>query len=140
MKGRTTRERHQSVSGAAERGARHAMENVSQYVGHCRERIFPYESRTAHDGARLSRLRICRGAGGPWIFRIVRCMDDTTYRQLDRDPGSSKTMFMGHRRWLRNDDSWRKHKDLFAGETEPRRRPRTRRDEEIDELLKNWKD
>ena len=70
----------------------------------------------------------------------VRCMDDTTYRQLDRDPGSSKTVFMGHRRWLCDDDSWRKCKDLFDGETGPRRRPRMRRGEEIDELLKNWKD
>ena len=34
--------------------------------------------------------------------RCVRCMDDTTYRQLDRDPGSSKTVFMGHRRWPRD--------------------------------------
>ena len=39
----------------------------------------------------------------------VRCMDDTTYRQLDRDPGSSKTVFMGHRRWRRDDDPWRKN-------------------------------
>ena len=70
----------------------------------------------------------------------VRCMDDTTYRQLDRDPGSSKTVFMGHRRWLRDDDAWRKCKDLFDGETEPRRPPRTRSGEEIDELLKNWKE
>ena len=70
----------------------------------------------------------------------VRCMDDTTYRQLDRDPGSSKTVFMGHRRWLRDDDPWRKRKDLFDGETEPRGRPRTRSGEEIDELLKTWKD
>ena len=71
---------------------------------------------------------------------FVRCMDDTTYRQLDRDPGSSKTVFMGHRRWLCDNDSWRKRKDLFDGENEPRRRPRTRSGEEIDELLKNWKD
>ena len=70
----------------------------------------------------------------------VRCMDDTTYRQLDRDPGSSKTVFMGHRRWLRDDDPWRKRKDLFDGETEPRKRPCTRSGEEIDKLLKNWKD
>ena len=67
-------------------------------------------------------------------------MDDTTYRQLDRDPGSSKTVFMGHRRWLHDDDPWRKRKDLFDGETEPRKRPCTRSGEEIDELLKNWKD
>ncbi|KAK1685438.1 hypothetical protein QYE76_046286 [Lolium multiflorum] len=70
----------------------------------------------------------------------VRCMDDTTYRQLDRDPGSSKTVFMGHRRWLREDDPWRKRKDLFDGQDEPRRRPRTRSGEQIDELLKNWKE
>ncbi|KAK1556087.1 hypothetical protein QYE76_007670, partial [Lolium multiflorum] len=70
----------------------------------------------------------------------VRCMDDTTYRQLDRDPGSSKTVFMGHRRWLRDEDPWRKRKDLFDGQDEPRRRPRTRSGEQIDELLKNWKE
>ena len=67
--------------------------------------------------------------------RCVRCMDDTMYHRLDRDPGSSKTVFMGHQRWLRDDDS--KRKDLFDGETKPRRRPRTRSGEEIDELLKN---
>ena len=70
----------------------------------------------------------------------VRCMDDTTYRQLDRDLRSSKTVFMGHQRRLRDDDPWRKCKDLFDGETEPRGRPRTRSGEKIDELLKNWKD
>ena len=30
------------------------------------------------------------------FFGCVRCMDDTMYHQLDRDPGSSKTVFMGH--------------------------------------------
>lgn len=44
-----------------------------------------------------------------------RCMDDTTYRQLDRDPRSLKTVFMGHRRWLHDIDAWRKRKDLFDG-------------------------
>ena len=47
---------------------------------------------------------------------------------------------MGHRRWLRDDDPWRNCKDLFDGETKPQKHPRTRRGEEIDELLKNWKD
>jgi hypothetical protein len=70
----------------------------------------------------------------------VRCMDDTMFRQLDRDPGSSKTVFVGHRRWLREDDAWRKRKDLFDCQDEPRRRPRTRSGEQIDELLKNWKE
>ena len=49
----------------------------------------------------------------------IRCMDDTTYRQLDRDLGSLKTVFIGHRRWLRDDDPWRKRKDLFDGEPNP---------------------
>jgi hypothetical protein len=26
----------------------------------------------------------------------IRCMDDTTYHQLQKDPGSSKTVFLGH--------------------------------------------
>ena len=63
-----------------------------------------------------------------------------TYHQLDRDPGSSKTVFTGHRSWLRDDDPWGKCKDLFDGETELRRHPRMRSGEEIDGLLKNWKD
>ena len=33
-----------------------------------------------------------------------------------------------------------KRKDLFDRETEPQKRPCTRSGEEIDELLKNWKD
>ena len=67
-------------------------------------------------------------------------MDDTTYRQLDRDPESSKTMFMGHRMLLHDNDAWTKRKDLFDGETEPRKCPCTRSGEEIDKLLKNWKE
>ena len=70
----------------------------------------------------------------------VRCMDDTTYLQLEKNPGSSKTVFMGHRRWLRKDDPWRKHKDLFDNEVEVRRAPRQRSGEEIDEMLKNWEE
>src|SRR3954463_9518399 len=30
----------------------------------------------------------------------VRCMDKTSYLQLVKDLGSSKTVFMAHRRWL----------------------------------------
>ena len=122
------------------KGARHAVENASQYVGCRREEYLPMRAAlltTVHDslGYRYVAGQVVHG-----FSRCVRCMDDTTYRQLDRDPGSSKTVFMGHRRWLCDDDAWRKRKDLFDGETEPRRRPRTRSDEEIDELLKNWKD
>jgi hypothetical protein len=70
----------------------------------------------------------------------VRCIDDTTYKQLEKDPRSSKTVFMGHRRCVGKDDPWRKHKELFNGEVEIRRAPRTRSDKEIDEMLKNWKE
>jgi hypothetical protein len=48
----------------------------------------------------------------------IRCMDDTTYHQLQKDPGSSKTVFLGHQRWLRKVDPWRKRKDLFNGKLE----------------------
>jgi hypothetical protein len=53
----------------------------------------------------------------------IRCMDDTTYHQLQKDPDSLKTMFLGHRRWLRKDDPWRKRKDLFNGKLELRDDP-----------------
>jgi hypothetical protein len=65
-------------------------------------------------------------------------MDDTTYHQLQKDPGSSKTMFLGHRRWLRKDDLWRKCKDLFNGKLELRDAPCLRSGEEINELLTSW--
>jgi hypothetical protein len=65
-------------------------------------------------------------------------MDDTTYHQLQKDPGSLKTVFIGHRRWLRKNDPWRKHKDLFNGKFELRGEPCLRSSDEIDELLTNW--
>jgi hypothetical protein len=52
------------------------------------------------------------------LCACVRCMDDTTYHKLEKDLGSSKTVFIGHRRWLRKDDMWRKHKDLLNGKVE----------------------
>ena len=48
----------------------------------------------------------------------VRCMDNTTYRQLEKDPGSSKTVFQGSRRWLPKDHSRRKLGHLFDGSEE----------------------
>ena len=83
------------------------MENTSQYVGCRRERIFPYRDAlltTVHDYLGYGYLagQVVHGFSG-----CVRCMDDTMNRQLDRDPGSSKTVFMVHQRWLRNDDTWR---------------------------------
>ncbi|KAK1565940.1 hypothetical protein QYE76_007682, partial [Lolium multiflorum] len=60
--------------------------------------------------------------------------------QLGKDPGSSKTVYMGHRRWLQKTDPWRKRGDLFDGTNEPRGPPRKKSGEEIDTLLKGWKE
>src|SRR4051812_13939192 len=65
---KTTRYIPKFVSPAGERGATNVMERRSQYVGRCRTRIFPNESRGDHDGARLSRIRIFLRAGGPRIL------------------------------------------------------------------------
>ena len=48
--------------------------------------------------------QVCHGYCG-----CTRCMDDTTSLQLSKDGGSSKIAYMGHRRWLEKDDTWRKH-------------------------------
>ncbi|KAK1664268.1 hypothetical protein QYE76_052427 [Lolium multiflorum] len=70
----------------------------------------------------------------------VRCMEETMFLQLGKDPGSSKTVYMGHRRWLQKTDPWRKRGDLFDGTNEPRGPPRKKSGEEIDTLLKGWKE
>ena len=61
-------------------------------------------------------------------------------RRLRRREGTRPSAPARDLEHLHDDDPWRKRKDLFDGETEPRGRPRTRSGEEIDELLKNWKD
>ncbi|KAK1629083.1 hypothetical protein QYE76_003398 [Lolium multiflorum] len=66
----------------------------------------------------------------------VGCMEETMFLQLGKDPGSSKTVYMGHRRWLQKTDPWRKRGDLFDGTHEPRGPPRKKSGEEIDTLLK----
>jgi hypothetical protein len=69
----------------------------------------------------------------------VRCMDDMTYLQLSKDPGSLKTVYMGHRRWLANKKyMWRRRGDLFDGEDEPRGPPCKRSSEEISNMLSDW--
>ncbi|KAK1646310.1 hypothetical protein QYE76_064115 [Lolium multiflorum] len=70
----------------------------------------------------------------------VRCMEETMFLQLGKDPGSSKTVYMGHQRWLQKTDPWRKRGDLFDGTNEPRGPPRKKSGEEIDTLLKGWKE
>ena len=69
----------------------------------------------------------------------TRCMDDTTSLRLPV-PGSSKTVYMGHRRWLEPDDPSRKRGDLFNGEVEKRGPPRKRSGTEINTLLSNWEE
>jgi hypothetical protein len=49
----------------------------------------------------------------------MKCMDDTMWLQLKKFPGSSKTIYVGHQRWLANKkDPWRRHGELFNGEDE----------------------
>src|SRR3954470_15532609 len=70
----------------------------------------------------------------------VRCMDNTTYHQLPKDPGSSKTVFQGSRRWLPKKHAWRKQGHLFDGSEELRAPPSRKSGKEIDNLLKTWKE
>jgi hypothetical protein len=46
--------------------------------------------------------QVCHGHCG-----CTRCMDDKTSLQLPQEGGSSKTVYIGHRRWLEKDDPWR---------------------------------
>jgi len=79
--------------------------------------------------------QVCHGH-----FACVRCMDDATYFQLEKAPGSSKTVYIGHRRWLTENDPWRRRGDLFNGKDETRGPPRKRSGEEIKTLLDHWEE
>ena len=70
----------------------------------------------------------------------VRCKDNTTYHQLQKDPGSGKTVYLGARRWLPEKHQWRKptYAHLFDGKAEPRGKPDQRNGAEIYDLLNNW--
>src|SRR3954469_19406551 len=68
----------------------------------------------------------------------VRCMDNTTYHQLEKDPGSLKTVFQVSRRWLPKKHPWRKLGHLFDGREELRAPLARRSGKEIDNLLKTW--
>ena len=78
--------------------------------------------------------QVCHGHGG-----CVKCMDETTWKQLQKDPGYSKTVYPGHRRWLTNmKDPWRKARELFDGKDEIRGPPPKRSGEDIRKLLNAW--
>ena len=69
----------------------------------------------------------------------VRCMEHMPSLQL-KEPGSCKTVYMRHRRWLCKNDPWRKRGDLFNGKDEPEGPPPQRSGAEIQQLLDNWKE
>ena len=67
----------------------------------------------------------------------VKCMDDTSFRQLSKKV-SRKTVFMGHRRWLDKEGEWRTHGDLFDNTDETRGLPCKGSGAAIMEMLMNW--
>jgi hypothetical protein len=70
----------------------------------------------------------------------IRCMENTVFLQLGKNSGSSKTVYMEHCRWIHKTGPWRKRGDLFDGTNEPRGPSRKKSREEIDTLLKGWKE
>jgi hypothetical protein len=66
-------------------------------------------------------------------------MEEMAFEQLGKDHGSSKTVYMGHRRWLNQNDPWRNHGDMFDRTNDPRGPPRKKSGKEIDTPLKDWK-
>ena len=79
--------------------------------------------------------QVCHGHKG-----CVRCMEHTPFLQLGKDPCSSKTVYVRHRRWLDENDPWRHRGDLFNGKDELEGPPPKRSGTDIDTLLKNWKE
>jgi hypothetical protein len=65
-------------------------------------------------------------------------MDKTSHVQLPKDPGSSKTVFPGIRKWLPYDHPWRKRGDLFNGSEELETSPPIYNAEDINDLLEEW--
>src|ERR1041385_2322666 len=90
---------------------------------------------TVHD---YLRYRYFSGQVVQGFCACVRCMDNTTYRQLAKDLGSSKTGFQGSRRWLPKKHACRKLGHLFDGSEELRPALAQRSGKEIDNLLKTW--
>jgi hypothetical protein len=68
----------------------------------------------------------------------VRCMDKMSHVQLPKDPGSSKTVFPGIRKWLPADHPWRKRGDLFNGSEKLKTSPPIYNGEDINDLLEEW--
>jgi hypothetical protein len=68
----------------------------------------------------------------------VRCVDKMPHVQLPKDPGSSKTVFPGIRKWLPADHPWRKRGDLFNGSEELETAPPRWTREDINDLLEEW--
>jgi hypothetical protein len=67
----------------------------------------------------------------------VECKEDTTCRRLT---GSSKVMYMGHQRWLQEEDPWRQDTKLFDNTVEIRPPPCNQGGKEIKKMLENWEE
>ena len=74
------------------------------------------------------------------FYGCVRCKDNTSYTQLQKDLGSGKTVHLSARRWLPMDHPWRKLSHLFDGKVELRGKPDQKSGAVIAELLNNWKE
>jgi hypothetical protein len=91
------RERYQPVSRVVEGRA------ISTWDAH-KEETFYLEVAlltTVQDylGYRYIACQVCHGHKA-----CVRCMELTSFLQLGKDPGSSKTLYMRHRMWLPKND------------------------------------
>src|SRR4051812_5380308 len=89
----TTRYIPQSVSPAGERGATNVMERRSEYVGRHAQEYFLMKAAVITTVQDYLGLGYFSGQVVQVFCACVRCMDNTTYRQLEKDPGSSKTVF-----------------------------------------------
>jgi hypothetical protein len=134
---KTTRYRHQFVSPAIERGASHVMGSRSQYVGPVAQDYFSMRAALITMVQDYPGYGYFSGQVVQGFSACIWCMDNTEHLQLEKDLGSCKTVFQGHRRYLPKDHPWRKRGDLFNGEVKMRGPPDRRSGAEIDELLKN---
>ena len=78
----------------------------------------------------------------PWLCMKRKYIHMSMLIEGPKQPGNDINLYLGLLKeeldtlWKMPANTWRKHKDLFDGETEPRKCPCTRSGEEIDELLK----
>src|SRR3954462_9806542 len=91
----TTRYRPQSVSPAGERGATNVMEEGVNTWDAAAQEYFLMKAVVITTVQDYLGLGYFSGQVVQGFCACVRCMDNTTYRQLDKDPGSSKLCSKG---------------------------------------------